>query len=148
MPSPEHAADLERVLARAAEECESAVAWFGEGLPQALQSAIETAGRAVESDDAEVAFVEVSTASGPPKPPKQPRRVVALSTAGLDELPSVIRAAESSSRPVARLICPVAVFDFIADGLRVREIRHGLTAADLQRCLAVRVWAGPDLKEL
>jgi hypothetical protein len=148
MPSPEHAADLERVLGRAAQECDSGSAWFGEGLPQALQRAIEAAGRRVESAGAEVAFVELSASSVPPKPPKGPRRVVALSTAGLDELPSLIRAAEASSRPVTRLICPIAVLDFIADGLRVREIRHGLTAADLQQRLTIRLWAGPDLKEL
>ena len=55
---------------------------------------------------------------------------------------------DSRIRACSRLICPVAVFDFNEDGVQVREVRHGLTAADLQERLAVTLWAGPDLKEL
>ena len=58
MPSLAHAADLERVLTRAAEECESGGAWFGEGLPQALKSAIDASGKSMESAPPLVAFVE------------------------------------------------------------------------------------------
>ena len=85
MPSPEHAADLERVLTRAAEECESGGAWFGEGLPQALKSAIDASGKSMESAPPLVAFVEAGAAPG--GAPGSASRVVALSTAGLDELP-------------------------------------------------------------
>ena len=49
---------------------------------------------------------------------------------------------------VTRIICPFAVFDLSRDGLRVREIRHGLTAADLQSKLTFPLWAGPDLQQL
>lgn len=146
MPSRAPAADLERVLTRAAEECETGAAWFGEGLPQALKSAIEATGKAIEQSVAEVAFVEAGAGSG--CAPSAASRVVALSTAGLDELPALIEKSRSTTPEVARLICPVAVFDFIGDVLRVREVRHGLTAADLQRRLAIPMWAGPDLKEL
>ena len=147
MPSPEQEADLERVLARAAQECESGAAWFGEGLPQALRSAIEAAGRTVDASSAEIAFVD-ATAIANAKPPSRATRVVALSTIGLEELSSLIRTTESASVEVARLICPVAVLDFTPKGLQVREIRHGLTAADLQRQLSTTLWSGPDLKEL
>jgi hypothetical protein len=146
MPSREHAADLERVLTRAAEEHGSGSAWFGEGLPQALKSALETAGKQIDSTSAEVAFVEAGATGAPP--PSDTHRVVALSTAGLDELRSLIGATEAASFRVVRLICPVAVFDFTPDGLRIREIRHGLTAADLQQKLSCTLWSGPDLKEL
>jgi hypothetical protein len=71
-----------------------------------------------------------------------------LSTAGLDELSSLLRTIESAGVEVARLICPVAVLDFTPKGLQVREIRHGLTAADLQRKLSTTLWSAPDLKEL
>ena len=144
MPSPEHAADLERVLARAAEECESGAAWFGEGLPRALKNAMETAGRVIDSTSADVAFVDAGEMGSPPAG----FRVVALSTAGLEDLASLIRTTKSASVPIARLICPIAVLDFTPDGLRVREIKHGLTAADLQGALDVTLWSGPDLKEL
>jgi hypothetical protein len=42
----------------------------------------------------------------------------------------------------------VAVFDFTTEGIRVREIRHGLTAADLQGKLSATLWSGSDIKEL
>lgn len=146
MPSLAHAADLERVLTRAAEECESGGVWFGKGLPQALKSAIEASGKAIEQSAAEVAFIEAGAA--PSEPPSPGARVVALSTEGLEELASVVRSVQGSKPRVARLICPVAVLDFTTEGIRVREIRHGLTAADLQRELSTRLWSGPDLKEL
>lgn len=148
MPSPEHAADLERVLTRAAQECESGAAWFGEGLPQALRSAIEATGKTVDECSADVAFIEFGTRTTPVSPPRGTRRVIALSSGGLDSLRSLVRSAESSRLSVSRLICPVGVFDFGPGGLRVREIRHGLTAADLQRALDTTLWSGPDLKEL
>jgi hypothetical protein len=147
MPSPEHAADLERVLTRAAEECESGAAWFGEGLPQALRSAIEATGKTVDERAPEVAFVELGVRSTSTVPPRG-ARVIALSSGGLDALGSLVRAAESPRLSISRLICPVAVLDFAPGGLRVREIRHGLTAADLQRRLETTLWSGPDLKEL
>ena len=145
MPSPEHAADLERVLTRAAEECEAGTVWFGDGLPQTLKSAMETARKVIESDHPKVAFVEVGLQS---VPPRDAGRVVALGEGGLDDQAWLVRTAESSETRPARLICPVAVLDFTAKGVRVREIRHGLTAADLQARLDAPLWSGPDLKEL
>ncbi|MGB5194018.1 MAG: hypothetical protein WBN70_13620 [Polyangiales bacterium] len=146
MPSLARAADLERVLTRAAEECESGAAWFGQGLPQALKNAIAATGKPIEQSAAEVAFVEAGAA--PTVPPSPAARVVALSTEGLEELASVVRSVQGSKPRVARLICPVAVLDFTTEGIRVREIRHGLTAADLQGKLSTTLWSGPDLKEL
>lgn len=146
MPSPAHAADLERVLTRAAEECKSGGAWFGPGLPQALKTAIEMAGKAIESTSSDVAFVEAGVESA--ALPSAAKRIVALSTAGLDALATSIQRCRASKHQVTRLICPVAVFDFTTDGLRVREVRHGLTAADLQEKLDTTLWSGPDLKEL
>ena len=107
---------------------------------------METTGRTIDSTSAEVAFVDAGKTASPPPP--EARRVIALSTAGLEELPSLIRSTESASVPIARLICPLAVFDFGPEGLRVREIKHGLTAADLQKELGTTLWSGPDLKEL
>jgi len=144
MPSPGHAADLERVLSRAAEECETGGAWFGAGLPQALKSAIEATGRVIEPGSPSVVFVEAGAdAANAPA-----ARVVALSTAAFDDLPALIATCDASRPRVTRLICPLGVFDFAPEGLRVREVRHGLTAADLQRKLGTVLWAGPDLKEL
>jgi len=146
MPSLARAAEVERVLTRAAEECESGGAWFGQGLPQALKSAIAATGKAIEQSAAEVAFVEAGAV--PADPPSAAARVVALSTEGLEGLASVVRSVQGSKSRIARLICPVAVLDFTPDGIRVREIRHGLTAADLQGKLSTTLWSGPDLKEL
>ena len=145
MPSPEHAADVERVLTRAAEECESGTAWFGEGLPRALKSALEAARKVVVSDRPRVAFIQVGLQSAPPR---DAGRVVALGEGGLDDLAWLVTTAQSAGTRPARLICPVAVLDFTAKGVRVREIRHGLTAADLQERLDTPLWSGPDLKEL
>jgi hypothetical protein len=155
MPSTEHAADLERVLSRAVEECESVRGiWFGQGLPQLLRGAIEARGGAANRGPVELAFVEVSAispqgrASTPGELPSATCRVIGLSTTGLEGLSSLFRSTGVSGVEIARLICPVAVFDFSQDVIRVREIRHGLTAADLQRRLPTRLWSGPDLKEL
>ena len=145
MPSPTRAADLERVLTRAAEECESKDGiWFGEGLPQTLREAIEARGRRTDAEPVAIAFVEAG-ASDQSKAPTAQCPVVALSTSGLDVLASLI---DAVSAKVARLICADAVLDFTSDGVRVREIRHGLTAADLQKNVKSTLWAGPDLKEL
>ena len=148
MPSPETAADLERVLLRAAEECETEEGiWFGEGLPQSLRKAIEARGRATGRTPPHIAFIEVG-APTQDLPPRSECRVVGLSTSGLEALPQLIELASSKGAAVARLICADAVFDFTALGVRVREIRHGLTAADLQQRLSFPLWSGPDLKEL
>ena len=155
MPSPEHAADLERLLARAAQECESKQGvWFGSGLPQAVRNAIETPGQSIDHEPAELAFIEVSVVSVQGRattdaaPPALDCPVVGLSTSTFDELGSLVRAQSNNGIQITRLICPVAVFDFTPDGLRVREVRHGLTAADLQQKLPTPLWAGADLKEL
>jgi len=155
MPSPEHAADLERLLLRAAEECESNEGvWFGEGLPQALRSAIDVHGKGVGQQPAEIAFVEVSAVSPDGRavsdadPSALDCPVVGLSTSTIDELGSLICLEGERGIHIARLICPFAVFDFSSNGVRVREIRHGLTAADLQAKLPTTLWSGPDLKEL
>jgi acyl CoA:acetate/3-ketoacid CoA transferase beta subunit len=155
MPSPEHAADLERVLSRAAQECDSKQSiWFGDGLPQALRSAIEAPAQAVARVPAEIAFVEVSVVSpqgravtgADSSAPGCP--VIGLSTSTLDGLQSLVRDHDETGIQLTRLICPVAVFDFTPKGIRVREVRHGLTATDLQRQLSTTLWSGPDLKEL
>jgi len=148
MPSPEHAADLERLLTRAAKECEGVVAWFGTGLPHQLRRALEASGRAFDDGTPEVAFVDArELASGTPSKIGV-CRIVALSDAAPSELPGLLRAADASSVAVARMICPFGVFDFVREGLRVREVRRGLTAADLQNVLDTPLWAGPDLKEM
>ncbi|MGB8328921.1 MAG: hypothetical protein WCE62_02245 [Polyangiales bacterium] len=155
MPSPEHAADLERVLARAAQECAlRAEIWFGTGLPQALRSAIQAQGKSRDQGPAQLAFVEVRAVSpqgcaisdGDLSGLRCP--VIGLSAATLGDLASLVGPQSESGIQITRLICPVAVFDFSADGVRVREVRHGLTAADLQRRLSVPLWSGPDLREL
>ncbi len=150
MPSPEHAADLERVLTRAAEECESGAAWFGPGLPRALKRAIEATGEATGkttgSRDPELAFVEVGATLS--DVPTSVRRIVALSPRGLEDLATLIQLSRSSKPSIARLICPVAVLDFMPDRVRIREVRHGLTAVDLQERAGTTLWSGPDLKEL
>ena len=155
MPSPKHAADLDRVLSRAAEECESKQGvWFGDGLPQAVRSSIEALAQTTAQEPAELALIEVSAvspqgrASTDADPPGLECPVVGLSTSGLDDLDSLVGSPCDNGIQIARLICPVAVFDFTPDGIRVREVRHGLTAADLQEKLDTTLWAGPDLKEL
>jgi hypothetical protein len=155
MPSPKHAADLERVLSRAAQECESRRGvWFGEGLPQGVRTAIEELGRSPSEAPAQIAFVEVTAvspqgrATSDAELPELACPIVGLSSSTLDDLGSLLGPPCDKGLQLTRLICPVAVFDFTSDGLRVREVRHGLTAADLQQQLSTTLWSGPDLKEL
>ncbi|MGB3052007.1 MAG: hypothetical protein WBB42_13475 [Polyangiales bacterium] len=155
MPSPEHAASLERLLSRAAEECESKQGiWFGRGLPQALRSAIDLHGEGGTQASAEIAFIEVSAVSPQGRalsdtvPSGLDCPVVGLSQSSVEQLGSLVCAQAETGIQLTRLICPFAVFDFSGQGLRVREVRHGLTAADLQAKLSTTLWSGPDLKEL
>jgi len=155
MPSHEHAADLERVLSRAAQECESKQGvWFGDGLPQAVQRDLAALGKTTDREPIEIAFVEVNVvspqgrASTDADPSELNCPVVGLSAAALEDLGSLVGPESETGVQITRLICPVAVFDFTPDGVRVREVRHGLTAADLQERLSTTLWAGPDLKEL
>lgn len=151
MPSPAKEAEIARVLARAAEECESQqTVWLGPGLPQALKDSIE---RPERETPAEIAFLEIKSASPNGATvvvtaPPVGCRVVGLSSAKFEELDTLIQAQDSTECSIDRLICPFALFDFGPNGLIVREIRHGLTAADLQQKLDAPLWAGPDLKEL
>jgi acyl CoA:acetate/3-ketoacid CoA transferase beta subunit len=155
MPSLEHAADLERVLTRATQECESKQGvWFGDGLPQAVQSALEALGNTTTREPMEIAFVEVSAVSPQGRattdadPSELNCPVVGLSAATLEDLAELVGADSETGIQITRLICPVAVFDFTSDGVRVLEVRHGLTAADLQERLSTTLWAGADLQEL
>ncbi len=153
MSSHANEADIRRVLARAAQECESRRrVWLGAGLPQGLRSSF---GHLAEPESAELAFVEIvsvspsgaaaTTGSAPP-PLECP--MIGLSAEDYDVFDSLIRAQDDTGIAIRRLICPFAVFDFGPNGLIVREIRQGLTAADLQQKLDAPLWAGPDLKEL
>lgn len=155
MPSPERVADRARVLSRAEQECESRYGiWFGAGLPQALRSTIQAHGKATTQEPVDIAFVEVSAVSpqGRAATDADPFSlgcpVIGLSTVTLADLGSLVQPYGENGIQIARLICPVAVFDFSAAGVRVREVRHGLTAADLQAQLGTTLWSGPDLKEL
>jgi hypothetical protein len=155
MPSPAHAASLERLLSRAAEECESKQGiWFGRGLPQALQSAIHLHGQGPKHGPTELAFIEVSAVSPQGRavsetvPAELACPIVGLSQSSVEQLGSLVCARDDIGVQITRLICPFAVFDFGAEGVRVREVLHGLTAADLQAELSTTLWSGPDLKEL
>lgn len=151
MPSPVNEAELARILERAAEECGSKRAvWLGVGLPEALGD-----GSGDRPDQPlDLAIVEVTkvsdrgSAQAEGDPPPQGCTVIGLSRTTFQELGTLFGAPDRSLVRIERLICPVAVFDFGPDGMIVREIRHGLTAAELQRKLQVPLWAGPDLKEL
>ena len=155
MPSPEHAARLERLFSRAAEECESTQAvWFGDGLPQALRTVVDLRGEGLAQAPPEIAFIEVSAVSPQGRalsdsdPSALTCPVVGLSQNGVEQLGSLVCARGETGVQLTRLICPFAVFDFSSQGIRVREVRHGLTATDLQARLSTTLWAGPDLKEL
>jgi len=155
MPSPEHAASLERLLSRAAEECESKQGlWFGRGLPQALRSAVDLHGEGAKQARAEIAFIEVSAVSPQGRavtnadPSALDCPVVGLSQCSVEQLGSLVCPGGDTGVQITRLICPFAVFDFSPEGVRVREVRHGLTAADLQAKLSTTLWSGPELKEL
>ncbi len=145
MPSPEHGAELQRVIARAAKECESGGAWFGEGLPQTVKHALEATGKRLASESATLAFVELGQTDGPPASAK---RVIALSTVALGKLGAVVQSALDAKMGVTRLISPVAVLDFTPEGIRVRELGPALTAADIQKNLDAPLYAGPDLKPI
>ena len=125
--------------------------WFGRSLPQQLQGDFGL--QAQDAGPAALSFVEVQSVSPSGSAQAEPLpfsadRVIGLSECGLYQLGELIRADASGSLQIDRLICPVAVFDFTADGLLLRELRHGLTAADLQAQLDTRLWAGPELREL
>jgi hypothetical protein len=145
MPSPERGAELERVIARAAEECEVGAVWFGAGLPQFLKRALEATGKDLGSDSPRLAFVEPGQADAPPA---SADRIVALSMAGLDELDAAVKSARGAKPKVARLISPVAVLDFIPEGIRIRELGPALTAAEIQKHLRPPLHAGPDLRPM
>ncbi len=124
MPSPEHAADLERVLTRATQECESKQGvWFGDGLPQAVQSGASRRGNIDSHEEPAGDRVRRSERRVPGGTRDHGRRsslpelncpVVGLS----DSLPSKTSAqlvGAGTPKPgiqITRLICPVAVFDF------------------------------------
>ena len=155
MPSRTHAASLERLLSRAAEECESKQrVWFGRGIPQALRTAILLHGQGAEPGPVELAFIEVSAVSPQGRavseaiPSGLNCPIVGLSQSSVEQLGSLVCARGDAGVQITRLICPFAVFDFSTEGVRVREVRHGLTAADLQAELSTTLWSGPDLKEL
>ena len=156
MPSPEHAADHERLLTRAAKECESKRGvWFGAGLPEALQSALAARGDWDPGAPAEVGFIEVRkvsasghVASTAEESPPQDAPLVGLWGAAFEKLGALFQPVASPSPSLSRLITPFAVFDFTPDGVQVREIRHGLTARDLQAKTSTPLWAGPDLCEM
>lgn len=143
------------MLGRVVQECNSQPGtWFGDGLPQTLRSAIELRGSVSAPEDAELAFVEVRTVSPQgwaitvTDPPALRCPVIGVSACTLDDLESLIGSPPEPGIQITRLICPVAVFDFSPVGIRVREVRHGLTAADLQERLSATLWSGPDLREL
>lgn len=153
MSSPANEADVVRVLRRAKQECASRRRiWLGPGLPQGLGGSIGR--RLEEPESAELAFVEVVSVSpnGVAKTastiPSLRCPIIGLSAAEYEGPDALIRAQGEPGTMIRRLICPFAVFDFGPNGLIVREIRQGLTAADLQQKLDTPLWAGPDLKEL
>ena len=119
-----------------------------------MRGAIEATGNTVDQEPPELAFIEVSTvspqgrASADVDPSALGYPVIGLSTCTLEDLGSLFGPESKTGIQITRLICPVAVFDFTEEGIRVREVRHGLTAADLQEKLSTTLWSGPDLKEL
>ena len=154
MRSSASRAELERVLVRAAGELgPGTTAWFGAGLAQRVRDRLSANGLARVSGPVRVAFVEVEHVSPTGRArvsgewPTGAERVIGLCLHEIEELPSLFKAGCSGAQ-LDRLICPLAVFDFSAEGPVVREIRHGLTAADVQQKIGSRLWAGPDLKEL
>ena len=151
MPSPSTEPDVTSLLRRASTECTNGQdAWLGPGVPQGLSSWV--AHTRVPSPSS-VGFLEVGEVSptgiaAERDVPEGVRHVIGLSTAGLEGLQDVLRPHESAGVELRRLICPFAVFDFGASGPIVREVRRGLTAADLQARLGFPLFAGPDLREL
>lgn len=124
--------------------------WLGEGLPQGLGGA---AASVEEPSAAALALIEVKAVSpsgivAGHSGPTLPCPVVGLTASPLEALGALIRSHGQDGTALRRLITPFAVFDFSPDGPIVREVVHGLTAAELQANLATRLWAGSDLKEL
>ena len=115
---------------------------------------MEANGSSASKEPVEIAFVEVRAVTTRGRATTDVDAsdlscpVVGLSRSTLEELSSLFRAEVEGGVQLSRLICPVAVFDFGPNGVRVREVRHGLTAADLQDRLATPLYCGPDLKEL
>lgn len=146
--------DRSRLLRRAAREAETETSlWLGEGLPARLQS--EHGIKTRDAGPVSLAFVEVRSVSGTgaaeaDPPPFPADRVIGLSHCELSALGELLRAKTDASDTVqlSRLICPFAVIDFTAQGPLLREIRQGLTAADVQAELDMPLWSGPDLCEL
>ncbi len=102
-----------------------------------------------------LAFVEVRSVSGTGAAEADPLllpadRIIGLSYCKLSGLGELIRTKPDAAGTVqiSRLICPFAVFDFTDQGPLLREIRHGMTAADVQAELDMPLWSGPDLSEL
>jgi hypothetical protein len=115
---------------------------------------MEALGRSIDTEPVELAFVEVSSVSPQGRATTDASAsalgcpVVGLSASTLEQLASLVGPPSAEGVQITRLICPVAVFDFTPQGIRVREVGHGLTAATLQRHLPAPLWSGPDLKEL
>jgi len=77
--------------------------------------------------------------------PAHARRVVAVLSS---TSPGVLgaRGAEAPPGPRAdRIVTPLAVVDRVPEGLRVREVAEGISAADVQRGSDAVLLAGPDL---
>ena len=72
-------------------------------------------------------------------PPDLKGPVIGLSASTREALGGLIRTCAEARVPIKRLICPVAVLDFSEEGIRVREVCHGLTAADVARQVAAQV---------
>jgi acyl CoA:acetate/3-ketoacid CoA transferase beta subunit len=146
--------DRSRLLRRAAREVQPEHSlWLGRGLPKLLERDL-----GIQSQDAgpvSIAVIEVQSVSGTGAAESDPLpfpadRIIALSHCELSALGELIRANTNASGTlqVSRLICPFAVIDFTDQGPLLREIRHGLTAADVQAELDMPLWSGPDLCEL
>ena len=154
MPSTAQEDDLAQLLSRVAMECpaESSV-WLGPGLPRHLKDTLAHA-RVKADPPANLAVVEVRAVSQDGKAeveatiPDQVDRVIGIGACTEGTLSQLIRESDGASTAIDRLICPLAVFDFRDGRILIREIRRGLTAADLQRDVLPNLWAEPNLKEL
>ena len=147
MPSPENAASLERLLSRAAQECESKRGlWFGRGLPQALRSAVDLHGDGAKQARAEIAFIEVSAVSPQGRavsetvPPGLDCPVVGLSQCTVEQLGSLVCPRGETGVQITRLICPFAVFDFTLAGTKPRAGSKAKGWIDFGRRLPAKDW--------
>ncbi|MEM7436138.1 MAG: hypothetical protein AAF436_13355 [Myxococcota bacterium] len=151
MPSPNIEPEVERVVARALGECDpNQAVWLGPGIPERL---VDHVALRAEPATAQLGIVEVDEVSPNgvailASVPQPSCPVVGLSATPVEELDSLLRPHDHAGVVLAKLICPFAVFEFDTAGPVVREVRRGLTAADLQTRLSFPLWAGPDLKEL